>query len=125
MNAPRDDAIIQNNPDGEFLYADSTASLSLQPPPPNNITFWNSGPENEQREVLRFETDGRVFVRGEQVDDNLEIYAAFLRWGISAGAFLPEAYERWASEHHFVEPIKTESQISGGISRYDLLLKGD
>lgn len=32
------------------------------------------------RTVLRFEPDGRVFVRDELVDSNLEIYEAFKAW---------------------------------------------
>lgn len=32
------------------------------------------------REVLRFVADGRVFVRGTLVDDDAEIYQAFLEW---------------------------------------------
>ena len=31
-------------------------------------------------EVMRFEPEGKVFVRGEEVDDNQEVYLAFRRW---------------------------------------------
>ena len=31
-------------------------------------------------ECLRFEPDGKVFVRGEQVDDNMAIYKQFKLW---------------------------------------------
>ncbi len=30
--------------------------------------------------MLRFDHDGKVFVRGEQVDDNQGIYMHFRRW---------------------------------------------
>lgn len=32
------------------------------------------------KEMMRFEADGRIFVRGEQVDDNKEVYKAFREW---------------------------------------------
>lgn len=32
------------------------------------------------REMLRFDQDGDVYVRGEQVDDNQDIYLHFKRW---------------------------------------------
>ena len=32
------------------------------------------------REMMRFDHDGKVYVRGEQVDDNLGIYMHFRRW---------------------------------------------
>jgi hypothetical protein len=31
-------------------------------------------------EVMRFEPGGKVVIRGEQVDDNREVYAALRRW---------------------------------------------
>lgn len=31
-------------------------------------------------EAMRFDGDGKVFIRGEQVDDNIEVYAAFRYW---------------------------------------------
>ncbi len=34
----------------------------------------------KSKEVLRLEPDGRSFVRGEQVDDNAEVYRAFTSW---------------------------------------------
>ena len=34
----------------------------------------------KSEEVLRLEPDGRSFVRGEQVDDNAEVYRAFTSW---------------------------------------------
>ena len=34
----------------------------------------------ESGEVLRFEHDGRCFVRGEQVDDNQEVYRILKLW---------------------------------------------
>jgi uncharacterized protein with PIN domain len=34
----------------------------------------------KSREVLRLDPDGRVFVRGEEVGDNVEVYRAFTRW---------------------------------------------
>ena len=44
--------------------------------PPGNIAFLLAG----GREMLRFDHDGKVYVRGEQVDDNQEIYMHFRRW---------------------------------------------
>ena len=32
------------------------------------------------REMMRFDDDGKVYVRGEQVDDNQGIYMHFRRW---------------------------------------------
>ena len=32
------------------------------------------------REMMRFDDDGKVYVRGEQVDDNQDIYMHFRRW---------------------------------------------
>ncbi len=32
------------------------------------------------REMIRFDHDGKVYVRGEQVDDNQGIYMHFRRW---------------------------------------------
>jgi len=32
------------------------------------------------REMIRFDDDGKVYVRGEQVDDNQGIYFHFRRW---------------------------------------------
>jgi len=31
-------------------------------------------------EVLRFEDGGKIFVRGEEVDNNKEVYRAFQQW---------------------------------------------
>lgn len=31
-------------------------------------------------EMMRFESDGKVYIRGELVDDNLEVYKAFAEW---------------------------------------------
>ena len=45
----------------------------------NRLTFLN-GPSSEANEVLRFNEDGKVFVRGELVDDNKAIYEAFKEW---------------------------------------------
>lgn len=32
------------------------------------------------REMMRFDHDGKVYVRGEQIDDNQGIYMHFRRW---------------------------------------------
>jgi hypothetical protein len=32
------------------------------------------------REMMRFDPDGKIYVRGEQVDDNLAVYLHFGRW---------------------------------------------
>jgi len=34
----------------------------------------------DEREMMRFDHDGKVYVRGEQVDDNQGIYMHFRRW---------------------------------------------
>ncbi len=34
----------------------------------------------DEREMIRFDDDGKVYVRGEQVDDNKDIYFHFRRW---------------------------------------------
>jgi len=34
----------------------------------------------DEREMIRFDHDGKVYVRGEQVDDNQGIYMHFRRW---------------------------------------------
>jgi hypothetical protein len=39
--------------------------------PPRNLVFYAG-----DKEVLKFEEGGKVFVRGELVDDNKKIYAA-------------------------------------------------
>ena len=36
-------------------------------------------------EVIRFDPDGKCFVRGEQVDDNVMIYREVVRWFAAAG----------------------------------------
>lgn len=40
-------------------------------------------------EVMRFEPDGRCFVRGELVDNNVEVYKAFRSWLAQAHSNLP------------------------------------
>ena len=42
------------------------------------MTF--QGPEPDSIEYLRFQPDGKVFVRGELVDDNQKIYESFKAW---------------------------------------------
>lgn len=44
--------------------------------PSGNIAFLLE----DGREMLRFDDNGKVYVRGEQVDDNQEIYTHFRRW---------------------------------------------
>ncbi len=34
----------------------------------------------DEREMLRFDDNGKVYVRGEEVDDNQGIYMHFRRW---------------------------------------------
>lgn len=38
-----------------------------------------------QVEVVRFESDGRAYVRGELVDSNAEVYVALREWLVGAG----------------------------------------
>ena len=51
------------------------------------FTPGNGGPSGDLvflladgREMIRFDDDGKVYVRGEQVDDNQGIYMHFRRW---------------------------------------------
>lgn len=44
--------------------------------PPGGIIFQLA----DDHEVLRFDHDGKVYVRGEEVDDNAEIYVHLRRW---------------------------------------------
>lgn len=44
--------------------------------PPGSIIFRLA----DRREMIRFDHDGKVYVRGEQVDDNHEIYRHLRRW---------------------------------------------
>ncbi len=44
--------------------------------PSGNIVFNLA----DGREMMRFDDDGKVYVRGEQVDDNQGIYMHFRRW---------------------------------------------
>lgn len=34
----------------------------------------------EDKEVLRFEPSGKMFIYGEQIDDNQKVYKAFVAW---------------------------------------------
>ncbi len=34
----------------------------------------------DESEMMRFDPDGKIYVRGEQVDDNQGIYMHFRRW---------------------------------------------
>lgn len=36
--------------------------------------------EDDKPEYLRFESDGKVYVRGELVDNNKDVYLAFRAW---------------------------------------------
>ena len=48
------------------------------------------------KEVLRFDPDGKVFVRGAFVDDNRLVYLAFMCWlrvNITGPGILPEPGE--------------------------------
>ncbi len=44
------------------------------------ITFQVPGESGERVEVLRFEPLGACYVRGEKVDDNMEIYRMLRHW---------------------------------------------
>lgn len=44
--------------------------------PQGNIVFLLA----DGHEMMRFDHDGKVYVRGEQVDDNQGIYMHFRRW---------------------------------------------
>ena len=44
--------------------------------PSGNIVFLLA----DGREMMRFDDDGKVYVRGDQVDDNKGIYMHFRRW---------------------------------------------
>ena len=46
--------------------------LQLTDPP---LIFMTCG-----EEILRLDPEGRIFVRGKQVDDNDKVYAAFRQW---------------------------------------------
>lgn len=53
----------------------ATSNVAISAIHPGAIAFHDG-----IRTVLRFEPDGRVFVRVELVDSNLEIYEAFKAW---------------------------------------------
>jgi hypothetical protein len=50
-----------------------------------NLILSTAGP----REVLRFEANGDVYVRGEKVDSNKEIYEAFKAFLVQCGTLRP------------------------------------
>jgi hypothetical protein len=45
------------------------------------------------REMMRFDHDGKVYVRGEQVDDNQGIYFHFRRW-LELGRVIPSEKDK-------------------------------
>ena len=49
----------------------------------------------DQTECLRFACDGRCFVRGELVDTNQEIYAAFCAWLRETGKLSYRGRDEW------------------------------
>jgi len=53
--------------------------------PPKYISFGFN-----DREVIRIEEDGNVFVRGNLIENDKEIYKAFKRFLIEAGAYIGE-----------------------------------
>jgi hypothetical protein len=54
------------------ISSQNSPTIGLQP---RNISFYFTLPD-QPVPILQFCEDGKVFVRGEQVDDNLQIYAA-------------------------------------------------
>jgi hypothetical protein len=54
---------------------ESTAAVKLKPISEGDFTFTVG-----KTDFITLCPDGRVFVRGEQVDDNKEVYAAFRQW---------------------------------------------
>jgi hypothetical protein len=60
----------ENHPTKSFDTIDGVFTI-----PPGNLSF-NVGTKT----VLKFQPDGKVFVRGEQVDDNKVIYAQLCEW---------------------------------------------
>jgi hypothetical protein len=56
--------------------------MNFYQPDEGDIRFDSKGIE-----MMKFCPDGKVYVRGEQVDDNQEIYKTFLTWMRAAGAF--------------------------------------
>ncbi len=55
---------------GDMIFSPGTGK------PSGNIVFILA----DEREMIRFDDNGKVFVRGEQVDDNKDIYMHFRRW---------------------------------------------
>ena len=53
--------------------------------PPGSLQFLLA----DGREMMRFDHDGKVYVRGEEVDDNREIYRHFRRW-LQIALIVPE-----------------------------------
>ncbi len=63
--------------DIELSYVDDSNQIGIGPDPlVKRIVFYLP----EGREALRFESDGDVFIRGEKVDSNVEVYEQFKSW---------------------------------------------
>lgn len=79
------DESAMNDDAGVIALAPTTTPGNLIAPtttPGNLLILSTAGP----KEVLRFEANGDVYVRGEKVDSNKEIYEAFKAWLVECGA---------------------------------------
>ena len=124
MNAtPRDSTAGLIPPDiTEQIVAAATTELQIAAAEEAtaSITFHVDNSDGSADEVLRFEPNGRVYVRGELVDDNMDVYAALLDWGHQS-SIIPDRVHEWAKEYGYVSREERNKPISGGITRYQLL----
>ena len=67
---------------GISLHPNASGELHFhtgQGQPSGSVKFF-TGKDGESTEVLRFDPDGKVFIRGEQVDSNHIVYEIFREW---------------------------------------------
>jgi len=93
----------------------SFSSAFIQSVSSENIVF-----HIDDEEILRFEPQGRVFVRGQQVDDNREIYAAFLHWGVKSGLMSRSVMDKWVMENNY-----KDLPVEPGKNRYEILTENE
>jgi len=104
-------------PGGSAIPADmATHRFRLQTTPPPAVTF-DSGPGDTP--VLQFMQDGRIYIRGQLVDDNQEVYAALLNWMQASGHYPQDRHREGLNK-----PEPQSEPPEPGRSRFDILREG-
>lgn len=81
---PGGDVVMVNPGDVVFTVGPGSKGAGVDPGEDGNFIFQLA----DRTEVMRIAGNGKVIIRGEEVDDNIVVYRTFLSWLRSATIFI-------------------------------------